>query len=152
MSRKTQKLYTSRTNSLDANTYVGEAGRLFYDEPTTTHTAPILRYSDGVTVGGVPLFANGDRWPADAVGFLYDDGAGNLSWSSTPTTYSDANVTTLLSGNITTGNIDLVYQVKESEKFTVESIVIEGNTNTSMQLIYLKLFNLSNNRLKNSDK
>ena len=127
MSRKTQKLYTSRTNSLDANTYVGEAGRLFYDEPTTTHTAPILRYSDGVTVGGVPLFANGDRWPADAVGFLYDDGAGNLSWSSTPTTYSDANVTTLLSGNITTGNIinagDYYYANGASLTSTIQNFV-----------------------------
>ena len=105
MSNKTQKLYTSRANNLDANTYIGEAGRIFYNEPTTTNTAPTLRYSDGLTIGGVPLFANGDRWPADATGFLYDDGAGNLSWSSTPTTYSDANVTTLLNTTGISGNI-----------------------------------------------
>ena len=83
MSRKTQKLYTSRTNSLDANTYVGEAGRLFYDEPTTTHTAPILRYSDGVTPGGIPITTGGSS------------GGG----------YTDANVTTLLNTTGISGNI-----------------------------------------------
>jgi hypothetical protein len=59
MSNKTQKLFTSRVNNLDANTYIGEAGRLFYDEPITANTAPVLRYSDGVTPGGIPLSTGG---------------------------------------------------------------------------------------------
>ena len=59
MSNKTQKLYTSRANNLDANTYIGEAGRIFYDEPATTNTAPTLRYSDGVTPGGIPITTGG---------------------------------------------------------------------------------------------
>ena len=104
MSDKTHKIFSSRANNLDANTYVGESGRLFYDEPDTTSTAPVLRYSDGITVGGVPLFGANTILPPDAVGFLYDDGAGNLSWSSTPTSYSDANVAIYLS---TTANLDL---------------------------------------------
>jgi len=41
--------------------------------------------------------------------------------------------------NITTGNIDLVYQVNESEKFTVESIVIEGNSKTKSTVILREL-------------
>jgi outer membrane protein insertion porin family len=41
--------------------------------------------------------------------------------------------------NITTGNIDLVYQIKESDKFTVESIVIEGNTKTKSTVILREL-------------
>ena len=55
MSKKTQKLFTSRVNTLDANTYVGEAGRLFYAETESHAIGPSLRYSDGVTVGGLPL-------------------------------------------------------------------------------------------------
>ena len=145
MSKKTQKLYTSRVNSLDANTYVGERGRLFYDEPTTTNTAPKLRYSDGVTVGGVPLFAAGDRWPADGTGFLYDDGAGNLSWSSTPTNYSDANVATYLLGNITTGNVintgDYYYANGASLTSTIQNFVANvdfGNLYIVDETIYGK--------------
>ena len=83
MSNKTQKLYTSRANNLDANTYIGEAGRIFYDEPATTNTAPTLRYSDGVTPGGIPITTGGSS------------GGG----------YTDANVTTLLNTTGISGNI-----------------------------------------------
>lgn len=41
--------------------------------------------------------------------------------------------------NITTGNIDLVYTVNESDKFTVESIVIEGNSKTKSTVILREL-------------
>jgi outer membrane protein insertion porin family len=41
--------------------------------------------------------------------------------------------------NITTGNIDLIYTVTESDKFTVESIVIEGNTKTKSTVILREL-------------
>jgi len=41
--------------------------------------------------------------------------------------------------NITTGNIDLIYTVNESDKFTVESIVIEGNTKTKSTVILREL-------------
>jgi len=51
----TQKIYSSRSNSVDSLTYVGEAGRLFYAQTTATGLAPTLRYSDGVTPGGLPL-------------------------------------------------------------------------------------------------
>jgi len=64
--------------------------------------------------------------------------------------------------NIETGNIDLVYRITESEKFDVESIVIEGNTKTKSIVIIRELalqpgrtFNLvymknSEARLKNT--
>ena len=86
MSNKTQKLYTSRANNLDANTYIGEAGRIFYDEPTTTNTAPTLRYSDGVTPGGIPITTGGSSGGGYAL-------------------YTDANVTTLLNTTGISGNI-----------------------------------------------
>lgn len=64
--------------------------------------------------------------------------------------------------NIETGDIDLVYNISESEKFDVESIVIEGNTKTKSTVIIRELalapgrtFNLvymknSEARLKNT--
>jgi outer membrane protein insertion porin family len=42
--------------------------------------------------------------------------------------YLDTRVRLMRKPNVSTGNIDLEYQVRESEKFNVESIVIEGNT------------------------
>jgi outer membrane protein insertion porin family len=41
--------------------------------------------------------------------------------------------------NVTTGNIDLAYQLTESEKFNVESIIIEGNTKTKSTVILREL-------------
>lgn len=41
--------------------------------------------------------------------------------------------------NVATGNIDIVYNVDESEKFNVESIVIEGNTKTKSTVILREL-------------
>jgi outer membrane protein insertion porin family len=64
--------------------------------------------------------------------------------------------------NIQTGNIDLVYTIRESERFDVESIIIEGNTKTKSTVIIRELamspgrtFNLiymknSEARLRNS--
>lgn len=51
----------------------------------------------------------------------------------------DTQVRLTRKSNITTGNIDLVYQVTESEKFTVESIVIEGNSKTKSTVILREL-------------
>jgi outer membrane protein insertion porin family len=41
--------------------------------------------------------------------------------------------------NVATGNIDIDYEVAESEKFNVESIVIEGNTKTKSTVIIREL-------------
>lgn len=41
--------------------------------------------------------------------------------------------------NVTTGNIDLMFQVYESEKFQVESIEIEGNTKTKSTVVIREL-------------
>ena len=46
---KLHKVWSSRFNG-DHNTYIGEKGRLFYDEATGT-----LKLSDGVTPGGQPI-------------------------------------------------------------------------------------------------
>ena len=51
----------------------------------------------------------------------------------------DTRVTLIRKSNITTGNIDLVYQINESDKYTVESIIIEGNTKTKSTVILREL-------------
>lgn len=53
--------------------------------------------------------------------------------------YLDTRVRLLRKPNVTTGNIDLEYQVQESEKFNVESIVIEGNTKSKSIVILREL-------------
>jgi hypothetical protein len=45
-----QKLFTSRANSTNGNTYIGERGHMFYNESTGQ-----LRLSDGSTPGGLPI-------------------------------------------------------------------------------------------------
>jgi outer membrane protein insertion porin family len=53
--------------------------------------------------------------------------------------YLDTRVQLLRKPNVTTGNIDLEYKIQESEKFNVESIVIEGNTKTKSTVILREL-------------
>lgn len=53
--------------------------------------------------------------------------------------YLQTNVRILRKPNIATGNIDIEYQVQESEKYNVESIVIEGNTKTKSTVILREL-------------
>jgi outer membrane protein insertion porin family len=53
--------------------------------------------------------------------------------------YLDTRVQLLRKPNVSTGNIDLEYKIQESEKFNVESIVIEGNTKTKSTVILREL-------------
>ncbi len=53
--------------------------------------------------------------------------------------YLDTRVRLNRKPNVTTGNIDVEYVIDESEKFSVESIVIEGNTKTKSTVILREL-------------
>lgn len=53
--------------------------------------------------------------------------------------YLDTRVRLNRKPNVTTGNIDVEYVIQESEKFNVESIVIEGNTKTKSTVILREL-------------
>jgi len=53
--------------------------------------------------------------------------------------YLDTRVRMIRKPNITTGDIDLEYEIEESEKFNVESIIIEGNTKTKSVVILREL-------------
>ena len=68
----TQKVFSSRVNNLDQATYVGQEGHLFYAEPGPDGEAPVLKYSDGVTPGGIPMIGGqgpqGIQGPQGATG------------------------------------------------------------------------------------
>ena len=53
--------------------------------------------------------------------------------------YLDTRVRLTRKPNVATGNIDIVYDIEESEKFHVESLVIEGNTKTKSTVIVREL-------------
>lgn len=48
MTNGIQKVWSSLSNNGNANTFIGDSGRLFYDP-----TIPVLRISDGITPGGI---------------------------------------------------------------------------------------------------
>jgi len=53
--------------------------------------------------------------------------------------YLDTRVRLVRKPNVATGNIDIQYEITESEKFNVESLVIEGNTKTKSTVIIREL-------------
>ncbi len=53
--------------------------------------------------------------------------------------YLDTDVRLMRKPNIETGDIDIEYQINESERFNVESIAIEGNTKTKSTVIVREL-------------
>jgi len=77
-----QKLFTSRVKNTLGTTFVGERGRLFYDENTGE-----LRLSDGVTPGGNPIHIHAantiyDHSIIPAADNTYDLGSELLRWRS----------------------------------------------------------------------
>jgi outer membrane protein insertion porin family len=53
--------------------------------------------------------------------------------------YLETRVRLLRKPNVGTGNIDVEYQITESEKYNVESIIIDGNTKTKSTVILREL-------------
>ena len=53
--------------------------------------------------------------------------------------YLETRVRLIRKPNVATGNIDIQYEVTESERFNVESIIIEGNTKTKSTVIIREL-------------
>lgn len=53
--------------------------------------------------------------------------------------YLDAHIRADRRANVETGNIDLVYNISEGERFDVESIIIEGNVKTKSTVIIREL-------------
>jgi hypothetical protein len=76
---KLQKVWSTRINGV-RNTYIGEKGRLFYDEATG-----VLRLSDGVTPGGQPIGIEAVNIITDTLvpgtDNIYGIGTGALRWN-----------------------------------------------------------------------
>ena len=81
-----QNFFTSRDNNADADTYVGQDGRLWYRIDTNN-----IWISDGSTPGGIPLNVTGNIGNIDSIQFntaanLVTDTPGLLHWNSTDDT------------------------------------------------------------------
>jgi len=87
-----QKLFTGRVNNIDSANYVGELGRIWYDPNTNA-----LFYSDGSTVGGVPVGGGAHADPAGPVGSVQLNAGGNLFTGSANLSFTN---NTLTSGNV----------------------------------------------------
>ena len=68
----TQQLFSSRVRT-NPDTYIGERGIIFYHELTGE-----LRISDGVTPGGIPIFASNVFYGNTQVGIYLPDHQGNV--------------------------------------------------------------------------
>lgn len=75
-----QQLFTSRINSANASSYVGDQGRMFYNESTGE-----LRLSDGSTPGGTPISIVANVITAGSLlpttDDLYSLGTSELRWA-----------------------------------------------------------------------
>jgi hypothetical protein len=77
----TQKVFSSRSNNLDSATFVGEVGRLFYEQPAIVGVAPVLKYSDGSTPGGLPLSGSSLTFSSSTAPANPQEG--NMWWNTT---------------------------------------------------------------------
>jgi outer membrane protein insertion porin family len=86
------------------------------------------------------LFASIDLLPGDVFSpEVLDEDVERISNIYGSVGYLDTSVRPDRRANIETGNIDLIYDIRESEKFDVESIVIEGNTKSKSIIIIREL-------------
>jgi len=143
-----QQLFTSRINSANASSYVGDQGRMFYNESTGE-----LRLSDGSTPGGTPISIVANVITAGSLlptaDDLYSLGTAELRWAhihlaSDPVgIYFSANTLGLdnagsLSynngtGNVAFGNITFRDTTVQSTAYTPSAIysnLLPGTSNT----------------------
>jgi len=103
-----QNLFTSRDNNANAQTYVGQQGRLWWD-PTTNS----FYYSDGNTAGGIPI------------------GAGGNPFNQLLNTYNDvtfANVTVTGNLNADLGNISNIANISVIGTANLGNLTITDQT------------------------
>jgi outer membrane protein insertion porin family len=96
---------------------------------------------EGNTIFPTPvLYASLDLLPGDVFSpEVLDEDVERLSNIYGAVGYLETSVRPERRANIQTGNIDLVYNIRESERFDVESILIEGNTKTKSTVIIREL-------------
>ena len=96
---------------------------------------------DGNTIFPTPvLYASLDLLPGDIFSpEVLDEDMERLSNIYGSVGYLDTSVRPERRANIETGDIDLIYRIRESERFDVESIIIEGNTKTKSTVVIREL-------------
>ncbi|NBB79717.1 MAG: outer membrane protein assembly factor BamA [Verrucomicrobia bacterium] len=107
-------------------------GRLYYLGEFTVENATI--YTEGELLSIVDL-ETGDPFSPKKV----DDAATAIREYYTSNGYLDSGVRAERVPNIETRQIDVVFRVRESEKFYVESINVEGNTKSKARVIIREL-------------
>jgi outer membrane protein insertion porin family len=96
---------------------------------------------DGNTIFPTPiLYASLDLLPGDVFSpETLDEDVERMSNIYGSVGYLDTSVRPDRRANIETGNIDIIYNIRESERFDVESIIIEGNTKSKSIIIIREL-------------
>ena len=95
-----QKLFTSRDNGAEADSYVGQTGRIWWDPITNS-----FYYSDGVTPGGFPIGAGGGANPGGANTQVQFNN--NSTFGGVPSfTYNDSTHTAAVTNFTSTGNVN----------------------------------------------
>lgn len=138
-----QNLFTSRDNGANAETYIGQQGRLWWDPETNK-----FYYSDGITPGGIPVGGGGggNGTPGGSNTQVQFNNAGNFGGSSS-FTFDTVTNTLAVTGNITagniSGNISGFTQVPFSSSNTTVAIttVPAGKTITEISVIVFTPFN-----------
>jgi hypothetical protein len=115
------------TNGVEIDTYPGSGptgytwkfgtnGAIVFPDQTIQSTA----YTGG---------SGGSSLPTNAVGYLYNDGSGTLTWSSTTTSYGDPNVASYLSTATisTTGNVTAKNFITTGNVYSRGNIAVVSN-------------------------
>lgn len=95
-----QKLFTSRDNGAEADSYVGQTGRIWWDPVTNS-----FYYSDGVTPGGFQIGGGAASNPAGLnTQIQYNNN--NVFGASASFTYDNSTQTAVVTNFTSTGNIN----------------------------------------------
>jgi hypothetical protein len=118
-----QNLFTSRDNNANAETYVGQQGRIWWD-PTTNR----FYYSDGSTPGGIPIGGGGNGSPGGTNTQVQFNSNGSFGGSSN-FTFNGTTVT--ITGNVAPGNILTNNYLYANGVSIFGNTPFSGNTNFS---------------------
>lgn len=118
-----QNLFTSRDNNANAETYVGQTGRLWWDPVTNS-----FYYSDGSTPGGIPIGGGGNGSPGGTNTQVQFNNNGSFGGSSN-FTFNGTTVT--ITGNVAPGNILTNNYLYANGASIFGNTPFTGNTNFS---------------------
>lgn len=130
-----------------------DADKIRYEYPTPTKLRIVIGVEEGkqYRIGDI-TFKGNKLFPSAILGFVIKQRSGFVFQPSKLDKdvegledfygrdgYLDTRVRLVRKPNIATGNIDIEYDIQESEKFFVESVKIEGNTKTKSIVILREL-------------